>query len=307
MMKRIINTLVHSCLALAFGLVAMAFCCGGAGQWSDKSNWYESAREYNPDYPDVFYLVSTNILHEDGSLIADYSPEEKALLTKEMSFIESHMFPDSLNFFAPYYHQHTMDAISLDKESYARLANGIADEAYDAFHYYMEHRQGSGPVVLVGFSQGAMLVKELLERMTSEEYGYIAAAYMLGWGLNEEDVLCPQVSAAKGADDTGVCISFNSVSDTSAIWKVVMNDAAFSINPVNWKTDGTPASFDYKGQSLTVSLDTASMSLIVNGFEAKELSLPLSGRRVASISTKSNSTTTPSGTMRSCDAGNISE
>ena len=268
-MKSIVNMMMLP--ALVLGLMAMASCCGEAGQWSDKSNWYESAREYNTDYPDVFYLVSTNILHEEGSLIADYSPEEKALLTKEMSFIESRMFPDSLNFFAPYYHQHTMDAVSMDKESYDRLADCIADEAYDAFHYYMENLHGSGPVVLVGFSQGAMLVKELLERMTPEEYSYIAAGYMLGWGLNEEDVLCPQVRAAKGADDTGVCISFNSVSDTSAIWKLVMNDAAFSINPVNWKTDGTPASFEYDDQSLSVSLDTVSMSLIVNGFEPKEL------------------------------------
>lgn len=39
----------------------------------------------------------------------------------------------------------------------------------------------------------------------------------------------------------------------------------------------------------------------------KSCPLPLSGRTDASISTKFNSTMTPSGTMRSCDAGNISE
>ena len=270
-MKIFLNVGPVGCLAMSLVFLSMTFGFGSPEQWSDKSNWYESTREFNPEYPDVFYLVSTNILHEEGSLIADYSPEEKALLTREMSFIERRMFPDSLNFFAPYYHQHTMEAVNLDNESYDHLADRIADDAYAAFHYYMEHLHGSGPVVLVGFSQGAMLVKELLERMTPEEDSYIAAGYMLGWGLKEEDVQCSQVRAAKGADDTGVCISFNSVSDTSAIWKLVMNDAAFSINPVNWKTDGTPASFEYKGQSLSVSLDTASMALIVNGFEPKKL------------------------------------
>lgn len=270
-MTMIPNARPFSRLTMGLVCLAMAFGCNAPDQWSDKSNWYESARTFNPEYPDVFYLVSTNIVHEEGSLIADYSPEEKALLTNEMSFIESHLFPDSLNFFAPYYHQHTLDAVKLDEERYDRLADGIADEAYDAFHYYMEHLRGGRPVVLAGFSQGAMLVKELLTRMTPEEYSHIAAAYMFGWGLNEEDVLCPQVRAAKGADDTGVCISFNSVADTSAMWKVVMDDAAFSINPVNWKTDGTPACFGYDGQSISVSLDTASMALVVNGFEPGKL------------------------------------
>ena len=183
-------------LAMCLVYLAIAFGCNAPDQWSDKSNWYESARTFNPEYPDVFYLVSTNIVHEEGSLIADYSPEEKALLTKEMSFIESHLFPDSLNFFAPYYHQHTLDAVKLDEERYDRLADGIADEAYDAFHYYMEHLRGGRPVVL--------------------------------------------------------------------------DDAAFSINPVNWKTDSTPACFGYAGQDLSVTLDTASMALVVSGFEPGE-------------------------------------
>lgn len=251
-------------------LVMTAAACT-QDQWSDKSNWYCSTREYDARYPDVFYLVSTNIVHEEGSLIADYSPEEKDLLTREMEFIETRMFPDSLNFFAPYYHQHTMDALKLDEDAYDRLADGIADEAYDAFHYYMEHLSGDRPVVLAGFSQGAMLVKKLLMRMTPAEYSRIAAAYMLGWGLNEEDALDPQVRPARGADDVGVCVSFNSVADTSALWKPVMDDATYSINPMNWKTDSTPANFEYDGQALSVSLDTESMALVVDGFEPGEL------------------------------------
>ena len=245
--------------------------CSGTGIWSDESNWYRSTREVNEDYPDVFYLVSTNIMHEEGSLIASYSPEEKALLTKEMQFIETRMFPDSLNFFAPYYHQHTMEAINLEEEAYDILSDDIADEVYEAFRYYMRHLSGGRKVVLVGFSQGAMLVKELLMRMTPREYSRIAAAYMLGWGLNEEDVAYPQIRPALGRDDTGVCISFNSVADTSAVWRAVMDDAAYAINPVNWKTDSTPASFEFNGQTLCASLDTASKSLVVRGFEQPKL------------------------------------
>ncbi len=235
--------------------------------WADKENWYESVREFDEEYPDVFYLVSTNILHEEGSWIARNTPEEKAILAREIRHIEMNLFRDSLNIFAPYYHQHTMDAASLEKSEYDAIAAKIVDEAYEAFRYYLKHLNGGRPIVLVGFSQGAMLTKELLKKMTPSEYERIVAAYVLGWGLSSEDIQNPQVRPARVADDTGVCISFNSVSDTSAAWALVLNNAVCSINPVNWKTDSTPASFEYKGQKLSVSLSTASMTLVVSGFE----------------------------------------
>lgn len=244
--------------------------CGGQN-WDDREAWYESTREFNALFPDVFYLVSTNILSEEGSLLARNTPEEKEILSREMKHIETRVFPDSLNFFAPYYHQHTMEAISLGKEEFLRLAEGIEDELYAAFRYYMEHLNCGRPVVLVGFSQGAMLAKNLLKRMTRQEFSHIAAAYILGWGLNEEDVRFHQVRPAERADDAGVCISFNSVADTSAIWRAVLDDAAYAINPVNWKTDSTPARFEYKGQMLSSSLDTMTKVLIVSGFEQPEL------------------------------------
>lgn len=256
-------------LAIAL-LAAFAAACAPQDEWSEKTNWYESTKGINEEFPDVFYLVSTNILKEEGSLTALNTPEEKSILAKEMEHIENKVFGDSLNFFAPYYHQHTMEAMSLEKEQYDSLATTIVDEVYAAFKHYLKHLNEGRPVVLAGFSQGAMLAKELLKRMTPEEYGSIAAAYILGWGLSEEDVRNPQVRPAERADDTGVCISFNSVSDTSAVWAPVMNDAAYSINPVNWRTDAVPAAFEYKGQALSVSLDTTSMTLIVSGFDEPE-------------------------------------
>lgn len=240
-------------------------------QWDDREAWYQSTREFNPLFPDVFYLVSTNIISEEGSLLARNTPEEKKILSREMKHMEVRVFTDSLNFFAPYYHQHTMEAMSLGKEEFLRLAEGIEDEVYAAFRYYMEHFNCGRPVVLVGFSQGAMLAKNLLKRMTPQEFSHIAAAYILGWGLNEEDVSDPQVRPAERADDVGVCISFNSVADTTAIWRDVFDEAAYSINPVNWKTDSTSAQFEYKGQMLSASLDTTVKVLVISGFKPTEL------------------------------------
>lgn len=248
-------------------VAALAGCDSFGNEWSDAENWYTSTKEFDEGYGDVFYLVSTNILKEEGSILALNTPEEKEILAREMNHLENKVFRDSLNFFAPYYHQHTMEALSLSPEEYDELASGIVDEVYEAFRYYIKHYNGGRPVVLAGFSQGAMLAKELLKRMTPEEYSHVAVAYILGWGLSAEDIECDAVRPARGADDPGVAVSINSVAAPSSVWDVVMNDPVCSINPINWKTDATPASFEYAGQSLSVSLDTTSMALVVSGFE----------------------------------------
>ena len=87
-------------LAIAL-LAAFAAACTPQDEWSEKTNWYESTKGINEEFPDVFYLVSTNIFKEEGSLTALNTPEEKSILAKEMEHIENKVFGDSLNFFAP--------------------------------------------------------------------------------------------------------------------------------------------------------------------------------------------------------------
>jgi len=262
--------LVFNRLAFAIIILAGLSSCK-PGEWDGSDAWYESTKELNADFPDVFYLVSTNILHEEGSLRAINTPEEKAVLAREMAHMEKKVFKDSLNFFAPYYHQYTMDAMLASHEHFDSLVTAITDEVYAAFHHYMKHSNGGRPVILAGFSQGALLAKELLKRMTPREYDRVVASYILGWGLSEKDLENRHIHPATGAYDTGVCISFNTVSSPTSIWPAVMNDAATSINPVNWVTDSTPAAFEYKGQDLSVSLDTDNMCLTVSGFEEPQL------------------------------------
>lgn len=251
-----------------FIVFASIFClvsCNG------QKDWYISRKGFDAD---VFYLVSTNIVHEEdanGKTLyrALNTEEEKRVLAREMSHLENKVFPDSLNFYAPYYHQHTMEAI--DYPDYNNLVSDIADEVYSSYRYYLHHFNGGRPVILVGFSQGALLAKELLKRMTDSEYSHIAATYILGWGLNSEDVESDHISPAVSADDSGVCISFNSVADTSCRWNAIMDGACYSINPVNWSTKADPACFEYDGQELTAQLDTATSLLVVRNFIEPEL------------------------------------
>ena len=64
--------------------------------------------------------------------------------------------------------------------------------------------------------------------------------------------------------------------------------SSIAINPVNWMTDGTPATLitepspllpvdEQRKDTMTVHLDTTSGLLIVEGFTAKDYVLPLLG------------------------------
>lgn len=247
--------------------------------WADPASWFvphKAAAEPKEDRADIFYLVSTNIISERDELgdtlyIASLTADQKDVLSREIGYVANHVFKDSLNFFSPFYHQHTLEAINLPQEEFNVLKKQLAKETYEAFNYYMDNLNGGRPFILVGFSQGAMLVKEILKRMTGEQYSGMAAAYILGWGLSKDDLSCPYIRPARTIDDHGVTISYNSVSDTSGIWDAVMDDNFYCINPVNWRTDSTPADFQYNGKTLQVHVDTTHHVLIVNNFEEEPL------------------------------------
>ena len=158
------------------------------------------------------------------------------------------------------------------------------DDVRRAFKYYLEHQNASRPFILAGFSQGAQIMLELLKEMDDETYKRMIAAYAIGITIAETG---PHIVPAKGADDTGVTICYNSVRDTGCTmhgWE----KSSVAINPVNWRTDSTRASLvtepspllpvaEQKKNTMTVHLDTATGLLIVEGFTAQDYMLPLQG------------------------------
>jgi len=247
--------------------------------------WFEEAADATGSgIADVFYICSTNVISSkdsDGgeSFNAVLDSAEREALKREIAFVRTNFFPDSLNYYSPYYHQVTMNGF-FDGAAAEHLEQA-ASEVRDAFEWYMSHWNGGRPFILAGFSQGAMLTVDLLRHMTDEQYSGLIAAYVIGFGLDSLDVAHPHIAPAAGAYDKGVCISFNSVSDTSGIWPLVQHNAVTCINPVNWRTDAAPAEFTYtmsgedasgKRQAdrpLSVSVDTLRHVLTVPGFRAE--------------------------------------
>ena len=159
--------------------------------------------------------------------------------------MERGLYEESTRMYAPYYRQMAMNGYELDlTERERRLAIAYKDVS-DAFAYYLENENNGRPIILAGFSQGADMVYRLMEEyFDSEEMQQrLVAAYPIGWACTEDMVKeYPQIKPAQSADDLGVVISFDC--EAPEVTETIVNPAgqkAYSINPLNWKTDSTPA------------------------------------------------------------------
>lgn len=264
---------LRTVIAVQLLLVLLCACTGNKSTavsvWDNDSLWYRSEAPYDTSKIDVIYYVSTEVLSAKDSLgnVAWQSqlvPTDLAAMQGEIAWVEQNEFYSDFNVIAPYYHQFTFDAIwQLDRQAFDAVYQKVAVEACEAFDYYMEHQNHGRPFILAGFSQGAMLMLDILKHMTDEQYSRMIACYMQGYRLTADDLKHPHVKAATGETDRGVAISFNSVQKADAMWPLLAEWAAATINPVNWKTDDTPAEFSFDGTTNTVHIDKETNLLIV--------------------------------------------
>lgn len=126
------------------------------------------------------------------------------------------------------------------------LRYGIEDTK-TAFLHFMEYFHKPGmPYILIGHSQGASDLYELL-RSTPEitpESGF-AAAYLAGLPKKtaaeiDRDFEGRDIRRGKSAGDTGAILVWNTIAEDAGDNIFTVPDG-FVINPVNWKTDGSPA------------------------------------------------------------------
>lgn len=243
--------------------------------WTADNVWYLSQDTICPDRPDILYLVSTNVISATDSngretYRASLNVADRLALQAEMAYVEEHIAQRDCNFFAPYYHQFTFNAINQPDSLFQSEYRKVAAEVCRAFDHYMAHMNQGRPFVLAGFSQGAMLVLDLLRHMTNAQYSRMIAAYALGYRIAAEDEQCSRIIPATDETTPGVTISFNSVLSREGRWPLVAKGAVTSINPVNWKTDNTAAPFTYEGYQHTVRLDPSTHLLIVETDKADD-------------------------------------
>lgn len=227
---------------------------------------------------DIFYIISTEVLHayqDDGNEVFNSTlcPADTLNMFAEKEFVQKNYAGD-LRFFAPYYEQFTFQAISEPQERYEQAYAHAKQDLFRRFYQYISEQNQGRPFVLMGFSQGAMLALDLLKEMPEELFQRCKAVYMLGYRLSAEDLRHPRVQPASDATHGNV-ISFNSVTRKEAAMDFVSKGAATCINPLNWRTDATPATLIFDGDTAIVSVDTESQLLIVSNIDEKKYQFPL--------------------------------
>ena len=244
--------------------------------YSDTTQWYIADRGAAVD---VFYIVSTECddYTLDGKTM-HYSDTRndkiRALLHGEMEGVDR-LLAGELNYYSPYYRQVTMETYTSDSLVDARMPLAYGD-VRRAFDYYLEHYNNGRPFILAGFSQGAMAVVDLLKAMDNSTYRRLVAAYVIGYKVTDTNA---HIHPAQDSADLGVTICYNSVRDNSCAIPFLSDGNLMAINPVNWRTDATPALLvdPRYGDTLTVALDTLSLLLHIDGYTRNDYMLPLIG------------------------------
>ena len=126
------------------------------------------------------------------------------------------------------------------------LRYGIEDTKTAFLHFLKFFHEPGMPYILIGHSQGASDLYEIL-RTTPEitpESGF-AAAYLAGLPKKtaeeiDRDFEGRGIRRGTGADDTGAILVWNTISEDAGD-NMFTVPGGFVINPVNWKTDNTPA------------------------------------------------------------------
>ncbi len=195
---------------------------------------------------DVFYVYPTVVADRENPLMA-WTNETLRAKTVRIAQQQTGMFSDFATVIAPYARQlefyRAMDALRKVPPDYESMRVG-ADDVRAAFRYYLDHWNAGRPFVLLGHSQGAM---DLFLAMKDDfddpsVASNFVAAYLIGMAIRPEDIAgFSHLRMASGENDTGVIVTYNSEALLAAP-SPFSGPETYGINPLNWRTDGEPAS-----------------------------------------------------------------
>ncbi|MBO4608427.1 MAG: DUF3089 domain-containing protein [Lachnospiraceae bacterium] len=217
-------------------------------EYSLGSNWAYFA-EGDDMAADLFLIAPTVDTKDEYNMsLSDTSTMSNFVGALNM---ERGIYEDCTRMYAPFYRQVSMKVYDLpadEREEYLEIAYGDVSRA---FKWYLENENNGRPIILAGFSQGADMCYRLLKEYFGDEElsSRLVAVYAIGWPVTEEEIAAyPQIVPASMDCDTGVVVSFEC--EDAAVPGTFIYPAdvhAVSINPLNWRTDSTPA---YKEENL---------------------------------------------------------
>ena len=236
-------------LFAAFALLASLFGCGRTVEqqgvdYADEANWaYFEMDETGP--ADVFFVCPTVYSGGEDNYNMPLDDQEAKESFLGATNMEKGIYEEAGRFFAPYYRQAGLSVYELPEEEREPYLSSAYEDVKDAFLYYMDHCNDGRPIILAGFSQGADLSIRLLKDCFADEEinDLLVACYAIGWRITDEEMAAYlHLRFAAGEDDTGVIIAFNSEAEhiTDSL-TIPVDTHTLAINPLNWRTDSTPA------------------------------------------------------------------
>lgn len=247
------KTVIHAriaCLAVIFILlsgICFAECEKSPAEnlYADPANWAYLETDITDQAADVFFICPTVYGGSSDSFNMSLTDDVTKASFLGAIHMEKGIYDENCRFFAPYYRQAALNVYELDIAGRKPYLDKAYEDICLAFEYYMEHHNAGRPIVLAGFSQGGELSIRLVKDYFAGEdmLDLLVACYAIGWRITEEELQAySHLKPAQSESDLGVIISFNSeaesVQDSLMIPK---GTKTYAINPLNWKTDGTPA------------------------------------------------------------------
>ncbi|MBO4872194.1 MAG: DUF3089 domain-containing protein, partial [Lachnospiraceae bacterium] len=164
--------------------------------------------------------------------------------------LERGIFEETGRLFSPYYRQMSINAYTLPEAEREKAKEIAYADVSAAFRWYLDHENNGRGIILAGFSQGGEMCLELMKEYFGGDSAeakalreQLIAVYSIGWMVTEEMTAeYPQIVPAFGETDTGTVICFDC--EDGNVQETIIIPAgmkALSVNPLNWKTDSTPA------------------------------------------------------------------
>ena len=230
-----------------FLMAAVGCAYSDSPNYSEDFAWVSKPEKIDKSV-DVFYVYPTIYVDKTPENM-DISREDLRNNARGLLIAQAGVYSPYANLFAPFYRQQSAATQSMEPNNGGRdaFADPLFRTGYTdverAFDYYVKYLNPDRPFIIAGHSQGSMVLIELMRRrmIDPELQKRLVAAYLIGYSVTKADLeKYPQMKLAQGETDTGVVITYNT-QGPDAEGSPVLLTGAVAINPLNWKTDGTPA------------------------------------------------------------------
>ena len=216
--------------------------------YQQRSHWL-----YLPTQPlqkvDVFYLYPTEYVRATPSDPIIGPVNDPGMMARaQVAFQrQATAFRTFANIYAPYYRQ--ADAASraaLPQAEQVKIVAGAPTvDGIAAFKHFIKHYDHGRPFILVGHSLGSNVLANLLAQYMKAHpavYKRMIAAYVVGYSITPHYLAQhPFLKFAKGPNDTGVIVSWNTEAPTVDGTNPVILPGGLAINPITWTRKQTEA------------------------------------------------------------------